>query len=75
MNNQRIPINELLNQLNSSGQPIEPNQMVPVNTHDEYRVDDEDSLRNSELQKYVGDAQEIDVNAERNAIKQHRFFY
>ena len=75
MNNQRIPINELLNQLNSAGQPIEPNQMVPVDTHDEYRVADEDSLQNRELAQYVGDAPEIDLNVGRNAIKQHRFYY
>jgi hypothetical protein len=75
VNNQRIPINELLNQLNRAGQPIEPNQMVPVDTHDEYRVADEDSLQNRELAQYVGDAPEIDVNAERNAIKQHRFYH
>jgi hypothetical protein len=75
MNNQRIPINELLNQLNNSGQPIEANQMVPVNSPDEYRVADEDSLQNRELAQYVGDAPEIDLNVGRNAIKQHRFYY
>jgi hypothetical protein len=75
MNNQRIPINELLNQLNSVGQPADRNQMVPVNAQDECRIVDEDSLQNRELSQYVGDAPEIDLNAGRNAIKQHRFYH
>ncbi len=75
MNSQRIPIHELLNQLNSAGQPTEANQLVPVDTHDECRIEDEDSLRNRELTQYVGDTPEIDLNVGRNAIKQHRFYY
>lgn len=73
MNRRQISIDELLARLDQNYMPAD-NQIAPIEMADEYRVVDESSIRDDELSKYVGDTPEIDLNANRNAIKHHRFW-
>ena len=54
--------------------PTTRQDLVPYNTRDEYRITDEDTIRDEDLEGVVGDAQEIDLNSRRNVVKPHTFW-
>jgi hypothetical protein len=59
-------LNQILNQAQMRGQqPLVPRQAGDVG---EYRIFDEDSIRNDEIERHVSGAQEIDPNFNRNQV-------
>lgn len=54
--------------------PTERQDLVPYNVRDEYRITDEESIRDEDLNGIIGDAQEIDLNSRRNVVKPHTFW-